>query len=308
MRPEEIATGKIYANEDESEKYTVLRLYRDGRVRINEPIWPVMSLRRFAAWAHHECQMIEVIPDMPFADYLERPGLSSSFLRAFLRSPAHTQVPKPDTPAMLVGRGIHCLTLEGEDVFLSRFAVAPECDKRTKDGKAAWSSFVAQNAGLEIIDLEQRDTIYACAEALARHEIAGPLISGGVHEVSVFWTLEGIPCKARYDIIGEDYEGAAYIADIKKTQDAGPWGFGRAVRYTYRYDIQAAFYTLCPDAPQRFYFLAVEERPPFGVAVYRASRETIEDARREIYGALPQIRECLETGIFPGYEPIINEI
>ena len=250
--------------------------------------------------------MIDVIPDMSFADYLARPGLSSSFLRAFLRSPAHSQVPVKDTPAMLVGRGIHCLALEGEEVFLERFAVAPEFSGEGM--KKAKVAFMAANLDREVITLEQRDTIYACAEALTGHEIAGPLISGGVHEISVFWTLEGIPCKARYDIIGEDYEGAAYIADIKKTQDASPWAFGRAVRYTYRYDIQAAFYTLAPDAPQRFYFLAVEEKPPFGVAVYRASCETIENARREIYGALPQIKKCLETGIYPGYEPTINEI
>ena len=62
--------------------------------------------------------------------------------------------PDPQTPAMAFGQYFHTLALEGEDAAKARYIVAPKCDRRTKEGKARYESFLAESAGLTVIDEE----------------------------------------------------------------------------------------------------------------------------------------------------------
>lgn len=77
-------------------------------------------------------------------EYREHPAISRSELWKFRESPqkfkyAKEHPPEP-TPALLFGQVFHKLALEPE-TFSEEFIAAPEIDRRTKDGKAAWQEF-----------------------------------------------------------------------------------------------------------------------------------------------------------------------
>ena len=81
-------------------------------------------------------------------EYHSGEGVSKSDLDLLHTCPAKYRYRKdnPDdneTPAMLFGSMVHKLILEPED-FEREYAVAPECDRRTKAGKAIFDEFAAK--------------------------------------------------------------------------------------------------------------------------------------------------------------------
>ena len=90
-------------------------------------------------------------------EYRQRPGISSSELKKIMITPAHykhyKENPQEDTPALLFGRAAHKYILETYD-FYTEFAVAPNCDRRTKEGKETWAKFVAECEGKDVITQE----------------------------------------------------------------------------------------------------------------------------------------------------------
>ena len=78
---------------------------------------------------------------IPNKEYREREGVSSTDLKKIAKSPAHFRYwkdhPQEDTPSLLFGRAAHKYMLE-KDEFKTEFAVAPNVDRRTKEGKELW--------------------------------------------------------------------------------------------------------------------------------------------------------------------------
>ena len=90
-------------------------------------------------------------------EYRAREGVSSTDLKKIAKSPAHFRYwkdnPEESTPALLFGRAVHKYVLE-KDKFNDEFAVAPEVNKRTKEGKAQWLLFQDQNEGKTLFPLK----------------------------------------------------------------------------------------------------------------------------------------------------------
>jgi len=84
--------------------------------------------------------MSQVIPDMPFSDYLALDAMSAHGLMQIERSPAHYRhaidTPHAPTPAQALGTAAHMAILE-PDHYEAHAHVAPNVDRRTKAGKAA---------------------------------------------------------------------------------------------------------------------------------------------------------------------------
>lgn len=80
--------------------------------------------------------------NMTNAQYHAAEGVSKSDLDLVHISPAHYKARKGNTaqtPAMLIGSALHKLVLEQES-FDKEFAVLPEIDRRTKEGKALYGT------------------------------------------------------------------------------------------------------------------------------------------------------------------------
>ena len=87
-------------------------------------------------------------------EYRSHPAISRSELWKIRESPekfkCFKENPTEPTPALIFGQAFHKLALQPE-TFSDEFAVMPQVDRRTKDGKAIWAEFCGKSTGKTII-------------------------------------------------------------------------------------------------------------------------------------------------------------
>lgn len=253
-------------------------------------------------------------PDLPFASYLPIERLSPSGAKPLSKSPAHYRHyrdnPPAETPALRIGKALHSLALDGRTAFDLAFTVAPECDRRTKEGKAMWGDFIAASEGRAALTASEAELVEGMAGAILAHPLAPALIEGGTPELSMVWndSETGCPCKGRADL-ARLADGA--IIDLKTTIDASPAAFARSA-LSYAYHCQAAAYlsgaaALGADV-RDFIIVAVEKSAPFAVGIYRLPDAALELGRRRWREACGLYVQCLESGRWPGYPEGITEL
>lgn len=254
-----------------------------------------------------------IIKGIPIAEYHKSAATSKSQLDQFAKSPAHylasLTTQRKETPAMRIGSLFHGLVLEPERV---RIAVAPVCDKRTKDGKATWEAFCIENAGAEIVTAEEGEMLLGMVASVRAHPAASALLSGpGIAEGSCWWHDEhsGELCRCRPDFYRQDL---GIIVDLKSTRDASPKEFARSIA-NYRYHMQSAFYqdgveSSTGDFIKGFVFVACESTAPYAVAVYQLDMQGVEAGRIEYRRLLLDLADCKASGKFPAYSDRIETI
>lgn len=245
----------------------------------------------------------------------DRETVSSSTLKTLSsKSPAHARAdldtPRPETPALLLGRAVHSAVLE-PDSYSTRYAVAPVCDRRTKAGKEQWARFVADHPGASIITAADAETVDGIRAAIEAHPVARHAVRDGQAELSGYFTdpETGVPCRIR-----PDYLRAAdgIMVDLKTTLDASPRGFERSIQ-TFGYHLQASFYaagyeSITGEPLRDFLFLTVEKVRPYAVGAYRIEDQALEVGRQQYRAALRQWAECLEHDHWPAYSDRIESI
>lgn len=248
---------------------------------------------------------MELIRGMDDETYHGIDAVSASRLKDFLRSPMHMHHHKSEpksSPALAFGSAFHCAVLESL-AFERKYAVAPaDIDRRTTVGKAAWESFLAASAGKRVISADDWDVITGMAREILLHPSAGELVAGRTEtEASLFWSRDGIACKARLDAYNADWKA---IIDIKSTENSGPSSFARSIA-SFGYHVQAAWYIDAARAAgldvECMVFVAVEKKRPHAVGVYRLDDESVDAGRLAIEASFPRIVDCMRTNTWPGY-------
>ena len=250
---------------------------------------------------------------MTNSDYRKAEGVSSSELKQMVKSPAHYRYWKDnpdyaDTPALLFGRACHKYVLETYD-FYKEFAVAPNVDRRTKEGKELWNKFIAESEGKDVITEEQFEVIDAMRNAMLATPFVSKLINGE-HEVSLFWTDEdtGIKCKCRPDSLNDKLK---IVVDYKTCDNAETQHFMRKA-IDLGYDLQASYYLDGVKASTGldciFVFIAQEKKPPYAVNILQADDVFIRSGRQLYKDMLATYKECTETGNWWGYLGAENQI
>lgn len=250
---------------------------------------------------------------MTNSDYRKAEGVSSSELKQMVKSPAHYRYWKDnpddtDTPALLFGRACHKYVLETYD-FYKEFAVAPNVDRRTKEGKELWNKFIAESEGKDVITEEQFEVIDAMRNAMLATPFVSKLINGE-HEVSLFWTDEdtGIKCKCRPDSLNDKLK---IVVDYKTCDNAETQHFMRKA-IDLGYDLQASYYLDGVKATTGldciFVFIAQEKKPPYAVNILQADDVFIRSGRQLYKDMLATYKECTETGNWWGYLGADNQI
>lgn len=218
--------------------------------------------------------------------------------------------PEEPTPALIFGQMVHKLVLEPE-TFEDEFVIMPECDRRTKDGKAIWQDFLQGAGDRTPIKAEDYEKALGMRNALMENDLVMKLLSGK-HEVPLFWTDEmtGEKCKVRLDCF-TPLSDKVLIVDYKSTNDAGTEPFIRSA-INYGYDFQAAMYTEAVrrvmDKEAVFIFIAQEKEPPYAVNVLAADQLLVQrgyDIFRELLGIY---HECKASGNWYGYLGPQNQI
>lgn len=251
---------------------------------------------------------------MTETDYRRQEGISRTELWRLRESPEkfkwYQEHPEPPTPALIFGAAVHKLLLEPE-TFADEFAVAPDCDRRTKDGREAYNAFLSDSDGKSVITLAD----YEKAVEMAQKALEAPFVKkllDGEHEKPFCWVddLTGEGCKVRVDCI-TNIGGKPVIIDYKTTVDASTDGFMHSA-VKYGYDFQAGMY--CEGVEKvtgqkpLFVFIAQEKTAPYAVNILQADdlmRKRGYDVFRELIGTY---HACKESGVWWGYLGAYNVI
>jgi len=250
-----------------------------------------------------------LVRDMPEDEYHACAEISKSGLDMIRKAPRlyhwHHLDPEGEpfvqTASMELGSYVHVATLEPER-WASQYVCAPKFDRRTKAGKAAEEAFQIEHEGKVIVPADMYEHACRSAEAVREHEYAGQLLSQGQAEVSAFAKCDetGLGIRGRIDWLRD----SGSLVDLKTTKSAEMRRFWYSVR-DFRYDVQAAFYLdlarRCGLDSNMFYWIAVEPRPPYLVAVYWASDDMIAAGRVKYEEDLRSYKACLESNKWPGY-------
>ena len=242
-------------------------------------------------------------------EYRAFPAFNQSAAKHILTSPAHYQAyintPQEETKALRFGTFVHSAILEPHTLD-DLYATAPDCDRRTKEGKAAWAEFATANAGKTILDYEESALGHLVASS-ARFALKRLGVEFDETEVMYHVDYNGVPLKAAIDGVAGDY-----LWDIKTTDDASAAGMLKAIR-NYRYNLQAYWYRLVYELatgrrPLGFRFLFIEKEPPFACAVCEVGPELMSWAIADFEKAVTLYKECTASGVWPSYPDDIQVI
>jgi exodeoxyribonuclease VIII len=207
--------------------------------------------------------------------------LSYSSLKQFAISPAHfiaykAREHKP-TASMLLGTALHTLVLEPKE-FNNRYLVIPDGTRRgTKAFKEFEALAAVRGEECEIIKESEYKPILRMRDNILDHPEASKLLAAcDTFEQRSTWEFNGILFHGF-----KDGEGPSIILDLKTTQDASVRKFSRQL-VDLRYYWQAALYSCESNYKKDFYIIAVENKSPYNVAVYKLSQEFIDLAVREL--------------------------
>lgn len=240
--------------------------------------------------------------DMPASIYHARPEISKSGLDKIAKFPAlylaHQNRPPLPAEELVIGSATHTLTLEPEK-FEREYIVAPAgMDKRTKEGKAAFTQL--EESGKQILSASQYELVSGMALSVRSNVTALELISGGHAEVSFDAVLEEVTTRGRCDYLRAD----GIVVDLKTTKSASPGSFARSIA-DYRYHVQAAIYTDLLEANgifvPEFVFVAVEKTYPYAVGIYKLDQNAMALGRSLYQRDLRLYKHCVEMDDWPGY-------
>lgn len=233
-------------------------------------------------------------------DYHALPRLSASGAKTLLKSPARYRWerdhPTEPTAAMRFGTMLHALVLEPH-IFAERYALAPEVDRRTKEGKAAAEQWTTDNPGRIAVPVSDWDRVHQMARSVETSG-AGDLMTGGEMERPILWERDGVPLKAKLDCLAP-----SCIIDLKTTSAEDEDGIQRAA-WSFGYHISAAAYQEAAEVatgkrlPKVFVF--VQSFAPYDVVVLEASDDFIAKGRELWDRAVRQYAACIEFDDWPG--------
>jgi hypothetical protein len=261
-----------------------------------------------------------IVQDMPEAIYHANQSLSSTGARRLLESPAkfdywrtHQQ---PGKQAYDLGTAAHTKILgvgSGVIAYPDEHITASG-SVSTKAATVAWAEEQRAN-GLTPIAPAQARRVDGMAEAVLSHETAGPrLEQSGSAEASVFATdkTSAVEMRARFDFLPDLPGNSPVAVDLKtSSKPASVDGFTRSVA-AYGYDVQEQWYlhALEQAGHERipFVFVVVETEAPHLVGAHQLDIEWQLMGAAKVRRALDTYARCLDTGIWPGYDPAIQLI
>lgn len=224
-----------------------------------------------------------------------------STLKYILDSPKHYQhqlrSPKEATDAMRLGSAVHTAVFEPEKLDTA-YAVWSEGRRAGND----WKAFCEAAEGRAVITQEQYLGAQLVAEAVRAHPVAGRLLKKGIAEGTLLWTdpETGIKCKARLDWIT-----ARHGVDLKSSNTIDARQFGRSFG-AMRSHGQLGFYNLglvANGLKRSWKVIAVENAPPFDVAVYTVDDDAVFAGEGLAKEALQLLARCRKGRRWPGRYP-----
>ena len=257
-----------------------------------------------------------IYADIDIDVYHQEEGISSSGISLILDCPKrywHQYVaPKPpinptdaqkQKDKFKLGRAVHAYVLEPHKFVSSYYLMEESVNLVTKLGKAVYEDAMVQAAGREILRKGDWEDIVAMGDAVREHSLWSRM--GKPHvEHSLYWDLKKFAVdgatrlRARPDIFND-----MIIVDLKTTDSIA--NFSKSI-HSYGYHRQAAMQIdalkTIDGKDRTFAFFVVEKKAPYLTSCFVLDEASIEQGRREYYDGAILYHDCMESGIWPGYE------
>lgn len=151
---------------------------------------------------------------------------------------------------------------------------------------------------------EAVEMVNAVRRQLASHEEGRAFFTDFLPEQTVIWREGPTWCRAMVDAL--PVTDGRYVVDLKTTGgSAHPRDWIRGHLFAQGYDMQAAWYLRGLRAvgrkPAGFAFVVVENKPPYALSIVTLDPAAMALAERKVERALAIWRECMRTGVWPGY-------
>lgn len=229
---------------------------------------------------------------------IKRP-LSYSSLKEFAKSPSHyiqyLNRKKEPSKEMNFGSLIHCMLLYSQQ-FTELFAVAPDVDRRTKEGKATWEQFSAEAGGKIVVSGEDVDT----ANEIAVRVFSNTDIKNAIHscsEIEKEWStiINGLPFRGFIDAMSDNF-----MIELKTTFDGNPKTFIKDY-HNRMYYIQAALYYHATGKPLSY--IVAETKSPYNFFMAPISQEYLDYGWAEVQRLTDSFNTCMILNSWDaGYE------
>lgn len=251
-----------------------------------------------------------IVHDLPEAEYHALPGLSSTGMKAILRSPLHYRQQmdhRVEKAEFDVGHAAHAKIL---GVGMKLVAI-PEwmLSKNGSTGTNAARDFiaVARAAGQVPVKAAVLAEVDAMAEAVLAHPKASRLLQlPGAVEVSLFGTdpTSGVRLRGRVDKLGELPGDGVVNVDLKTTPDVRRHKLARIISELH-YDVQSEAYRhllrINGLNPAPTHLIFVEKTPPHEVRVVSlAHPDWIEVGSTLMRRAIELYAQCTANDTWPG--------
>jgi hypothetical protein len=217
--------------------------------------------------------------DAFYYGHLSKTALSSSACKLLLSSPKTyhyvTKYGQAESDAFTVGRLVHLMALEPHK--MQEYDIIDVQSKNTN----MWKD--AKSRGGQIITKKEYNEARRIADALLRNEHVLGYIQGCEFEVPAVGVIEGLPFRAKADILGNNF-----IADLKTTTDL------RAFPYSakkYGYDLQAFIYTRLFGVPIDKFIFIVVDKSSLDIGIYTISPEFVAEGERKAHEAIELYKE-----------------
>ncbi len=199
--------------------------------------------------------------------------------------------PRPDTASLTLGSAAHVAVFE-PDEFPRRYLVYTKSKTKGEGARKDWDAAkeAAAKEGKTILGSDEYDTALAIRDAVRSHPVARKYLERGQAEHTIEWTDRdtNLNCKARLDWLADEY-----LIDLKTARAIDAHSFASATARLL-YHGQLAFYLQGLDAirrqPRLPVLIAVENAPPYDVAVYRPDAEMMEAGHELVRELLAKCR------------------
>ena len=262
----------------------------------------------------------QIIKNMPFDEYLSLDRLSSSALKNFIECPDYykwqkSQPQKEPSAAFKKGTMIHTWMLENH-TFQNLYYAMPEIDApvrpegadgRAKAGTPEKELYLAYKEKLD----KHEETMAIYIEAAGDREVVKeseinkykhlPSRSDTDNEVTVLFEHEGVPCKARFDMLHRNKEENG-VEDLKTIADI--FKIDRDF-FKFKYDVQLGFYTIAyyeafNEWPDFFKFTFVSTGDYPAMVTRNCDFALIERSRSFIDMQIKSFYDCISNNNWPG--------
>lgn len=228
-------------------------------------------------------------------EFVQNRPLSYSSIKEFAKSPRHyvhyVLAKREPSKAMNLGSLIHCLIMYPSK-FNDQFIIAPNVDRRTKDGKATWEEFISKSNGKIVVTEDELDE----AKQITDNVLSNWKINNTVKECTSFEQ------EFKHDILGLPFRGFVdgvnegnYILEIKTMSDASPSNVTREF-YNRKYHIQAGLYNLVHKLPVKY--LIVETNAPYNSMLVDVADDYIEKGQQELMDLVDKFNTCMDLDAF----------